>query len=107
MRIIELTMSHMEWHSMLADSEKVLLAVTDPYLSDEDVQHNIQRAFTDWVEKNGFVSVDDANEKGVFFGKNFKEIMIPENTAKYGFVVIHPVEFYADYDKGFRQKAGC
>lgn len=91
-----------ESNSPYSDSYKtdILIKVKKHFVSDNALINTLQDAYDEYYKSIGYRNKEEALDDGVCFGSYFTSI--PKTIQKkYGFKIIEPKEFWADYDNGF------
>lgn len=91
-----------ENNSPYSDSYRtdVLIKTKKDFATDNQVCCALQDAYDEYYKSMGYKNKEEALDNGIYFGSTFTSI--PKTIQKkYGFKIIEPKEFWADYDTGF------
>ena len=104
MNIVKLNIDEVNGCYSEAYHAEVLIKILDKNLiKNNTICNAFQKAYDEHYNSFGYTSIEDAINDGVCFGRDFSTIP-PYITKKYGFEIIEPLEFTADYDNGFKSE---
>ena len=81
----------------------VFIKVKKYFATDNELCHALQDAYDEYYKSMNYKSKEEALDDGVCFGSAFTSI--PKAIQKkYGFKIIEPEGYWADYDNGFYEE---